>query len=193
MLIHFAHLFRLSRSSSMGNAPSIPPPAPAPAPTVYNVYNQPVDESNNMPLVPNQLPWPGQQRLLSTERVASSIPKGGGGQWVFPSPQMFFNALQRKGKGGDVTEEDMDSVILTHNTMNELTWRQVLLWERLQKADGGGASEPALVRFLGRPDDLSPRARFRSLLGGARWLSGGGESPLTPPRPRTLRPPRLVR
>jgi cytochrome c heme-lyase len=81
----------------------------------YNVYSQPIDPTNQMPVTPNQLPWPGQQRLLSTERAMSSIPKGGGGQWVFPSPQMFYNALMRKGKGADVTEGDMDSVISVHN------------------------------------------------------------------------------
>ena len=29
---------------------------------------------------------------------------------------MFYNALMRKGKGADVTEEDMDSVISVHNS-----------------------------------------------------------------------------
>ena len=84
----------------------------------YNVYNQPLDPSNQMPLTPNQLPWPGQAKPLSTDRAASTIPKGGTGgraTWVFPSPQMFYNALQRKGKGDDVVEEDMDTIISVHN------------------------------------------------------------------------------
>lgn len=34
-------------------------------------------------------------------------------------------ALKRKGKGSDVSEEDMDAVVFTHNTMNEITWQQV--------------------------------------------------------------------
>ena len=167
-------------------------------PAVYNVYNQRIndpavaaaeasplsglpgqdvlDPKNNMPLEPNQQPCPGQKRLLSTERQASNIPKGGTeSTWVYPSPQMFFNgeppaetlaaagyrwhrarleglhlapaqlcctscsldslplshicwtlaALKRKGKGSDVSEEDMDAVVFTHNTMNEITWQQV--------------------------------------------------------------------
>ena len=72
-----------------------------------------------MPATPNQLPWPGQHKPLSTERAVSNIPKGGTGgraTWVFPSPQMFFNALQRKGKGDDVVEEDMELVISVHNS-----------------------------------------------------------------------------
>jgi len=41
----------------------------------YNVYSQPIDPSNNMPSVANQLPAPGQTKKLSTERVSSTIPK----------------------------------------------------------------------------------------------------------------------
>ena len=83
----------------------------------YNVYNQPLDPNNNMPVTPTQLPWPGQSKPLSTERAVSTIPKGGtnGATWVFPSPQMFFNALKRKGKGDDVVEEDMEHIISVHN------------------------------------------------------------------------------
>jgi cytochrome c heme-lyase len=156
--------------------------------TVYNVYNQVIsDEStestsgrkgaddpsglqdlldprNNMPLEANQKPCPGQKELLSTERIQSNIPKGGTqGTWVYPSPQMFYNALKRKGKGDDVVEKDMESVVQAHNTMNELTWREVYAWEMLHKDECG---DPSLVRFLGRPDDLSPLARIRSWLGG---------------------------
>ena len=84
---------------------------------VYNVYNQRIDgegggaaapsplaglpgqdvldPTNQMPLEPNQQPCPGQRRLLSTERQASNIPKGGtDGTWTYPSPQMFFNGAR---------------------------------------------------------------------------------------------------
>ena len=82
----------------------------------YNVYNQPIDPTNQMPVTPNQQPWPGQSKLLSTDRVTSAIPTAGGTQWVFPSPQMFYNALMRKGKGADVTEDDMGTVVAVHNS-----------------------------------------------------------------------------
>ena len=106
-------------SEGEGMEPGSGAAAPAPAPTAgvqYNVYNQVINPSNNMPLAANQLPWPGQRKSLSTARAVSTIPKGGSDStWVFPSPQMFFNALQRKGKGDDVTEDDMDSVVSVHN------------------------------------------------------------------------------
>ena len=42
---------------------------------LYNVYSQPIDQTNNMPKVANQLPAPGQSVPLSTDRVTSTIPK----------------------------------------------------------------------------------------------------------------------
>ena len=114
--------------------------ADRPAPSVYNVYNQKLgsaeaeatarsprlpglfgvnwgaappalDPTNHMPLEPNQLPAPGQVGPLPTQRAASAIPKTGtSSTWLFPSPQMFFNALTRKGKADDVDEGDMVSV-----------------------------------------------------------------------------------
>lgn len=72
-------------------------------------------------------------------------------------------ALKRKGKGDDVTEDDMDAVVHTHNTMNELTWQKVWAWEQLHRNE---CDQPRLLRFLGRPDDLSPLARIRSWFGG---------------------------
>jgi cytochrome c heme-lyase len=74
-----------------------------------------------------------------------------------------FTALKRKGKDDDVTEDDMDSVVHAHNSMNEITWQQVWSWEQLHRNECGQAR---LVRFLGRPDDLSPLARIRSWFGG---------------------------
>lgn len=72
-------------------------------PHKYNVYSQRVDSrpgtgaedelnpDNNMPTHPNQQPAPGQKRPLSTDRVKSTIPKGGEETtWTYPSPQMFW-------------------------------------------------------------------------------------------------------
>lgn len=126
----------------------------------YNVYSQPIDPSNNMPQNPNQLPAPGQARQLSTERIKSNIPKGGaseeGTTWTYPSPQMFYNALVRKGKLDDTSEEEIDSVVALHNNMNEKTWKKVLEWEETVAPAQNEA--PKLLKFMGRPKDLSPKA-----------------------------------
>lgn len=53
---------------------------------------------DNMMPAPNQRPSPGQPFDLSTNRVKSSIPKAGGDEkWVYPSEQMFWNAMIKKG------------------------------------------------------------------------------------------------
>lgn len=131
--------------------------------TVYDVYGQKLDTANMMPATPNQLPSPGQKSPLSTDRARSTIPKSGAdgdsSTWVYPSPQMFFNALKRKGKADGVTEADMPTVVAVHNRMNEGTWREVLQWEERFHCDE--CATPKLKRFMGRPNDLSPAARFR--------------------------------
>ena len=51
-----------------------------------------------------QEPVPGQPFPLSTDRVVSSIPKAesNGEKWVYPSEQMFFNAMVRKASDNKV-------------------------------------------------------------------------------------------
>ena len=103
----------------------------APRGPVYNVYSQEIDPKNNMPAA-NQTPAPGQVTVLPTERVKSSIPKGGTeGHWLYPSPQMFYNSLVRKNKADGVEESDVSMVVSIHNEMNERTWGAMLEWEAL--------------------------------------------------------------
>ncbi|GBG26584.1 Cytochrome c-type heme lyase [Hondaea fermentalgiana] len=134
--------------------------------TVYNVYAQPIDPSNRMPLNPNQLPAPGQTKPLSTDRVRSHIPKGGadGETWEYPSAQMFYNAMMRKGKlEDDVSEDDVATIVAVHNNMNEKTWHQVVQWEKaLHPEDFAEADGIRLTRFMGRPNDISPMAWVKS-------------------------------
>lgn len=118
-----------------------------------------LDPKNQMPAQPNQQPAPGQTRELPTERVPSTIPQADGQtKWVYPSPQMFYNALHRKGKATGEEEAHMEAVVAIHNNMNERTWRQILEWEQKYHSD---CAHPSLARFVGRPDDLSVEARVR--------------------------------
>jgi len=150
-------------------------------PNVYNVYSQKIDPTNQMPTNANQLPAEGQAVPLSVERVSSTIPKGGTDNetWTYPSPQMFWNALVRKNKTEGASEKDIDDVIAVHNNMNENTWQQVLAWEKIHAppppisssspSSSSSSSitgrEPKLLRFLGRPHDLSPKAQLKHLFG----------------------------
>lgn len=76
---------------------------------------------------------------------------------------MFYNALTRKLKLGDTDESDIDMVVALHNNMNERTWSKVLEWEAVSCPDGDA---PKLLKFMGRPSDLSPKARFK------HWVLG---------------------
>eukprot|EP01032_Pedospumella_encystans_P014549 gene14549-16701_t len=138
-------------------------------PSVFNVYSTKIDPTNQMPANANQQPSANQQMPLSVDRVPSSIPKGGTEQetWTYPSPQMFWNALVRKDKTEGVLEQDMETVIAIHNNMNEHTWQQVVEWEKLvnDPAKAAPGRESKLLKFCGRPDELSPKARLKVLFG----------------------------
>lgn len=84
----------------------------------------------------NQNPAPDQPFPLSTDREVSGIPKAGveNEKWVYPSQQMFWNAMLRKGwrwKESDISSNDMAHIIRIHNINNEEAWREVLKWEAL--------------------------------------------------------------
>merc|ERR1712018_217253 len=83
-----------------------------------------IDPRNMMP-PPNQRPSPDQPFALPTDRQKSSIPKAGteGETWVYPSPQMFWNAMLRKGwrwkDEAGINPKTMDHIIKIHNHNNE--------------------------------------------------------------------------
>lgn len=77
---------------------------------------------------------------------------------------MFYNALARKGKLGDTQEEDIESVVAVHNNMNEKTWSRVLAWEKVLNPEC--ETSPKLLKFMGRPTDLSPKATLKHYLLG---------------------------
>ncbi|KAJ2765004.1 Cytochrome c1 heme lyase [Coemansia nantahalensis] len=127
---------------------------------------------NNMPLTPEQHGNNG----LSTERTVSSIPRADRYEaagpsecpavdnakemWVYPSEQMFFNAMRRKN--WDPQAPDMKTVVPIHNTVNEECWRQILEWE---KRHASACGTPKLLRFEGKAKQMTPKARLRSLVG----------------------------
>ena len=53
-----------------------------------------------------------------------------------------------------------------HNTVNERCWQHILEWESKRVALPQEVPiEPQLIRFEGRPNDLSPKARMLGLIG----------------------------
>ncbi|XP_075472575.1 holocytochrome c-type synthase [Ascaphus truei] len=125
-----------------------------------------IDPSNMMP-PPNQTPAPDQPFPLSMNREESSIPRASSEKkWVYPSEQMFWNAMLKKGwrwKEEDVKAEDMKNIIKIHNQNNEQAWNEILKWEALHAKEC--PCGPTLVRFGGKAKEFSPRARIRSWMG----------------------------
>lgn len=126
-----------------------------------------LNPGNQMPPSPNQPAFSDQKIPLQKDRQVSSIPmgekkQGEGENWVYPSEQMFYNAMKRKG--WTPTEEDMPAVVAIHNAVNERAWAEILNWEAHQgiSSSCGG---PKLVKFRGRPRDYSPKARLLNMLG----------------------------
>jgi cytochrome c heme-lyase len=161
---------------------------------------------NNIPLLSQAPVSPSQQTVLSLERTVSSIPRASSNsspdtsspgacpvahdskgkqkaadqdeddKWVYPSPQQFYNALMRKGK--DTPEQSIDVMVHIHNFLNERAWDEVRRWEDMRTP----GERIELARFEGRPQDLSPKARFHLLLGNIfsntyRWVERNTHSP----------------
>lgn len=129
-----------------------------------------LNAANMMPLEARQKPSPGQRQPLSTARMQSTIPRAvvsdapkhqpeaegedGGAKWVYPSHQMFYNAMKRKG--WEATEQDMPFVVAIHNMVNETTWKEVLRWEAMHETYVGYcayARPPVLTLWLEFPPD----------------------------------------
>jgi len=124
-----------------------------------------LDPVNLMP-PPNQRPSPGQPYSLSTSRVESHIPMATKDDvFVYPSEQMFWNAMIRKGwrwKDDDISQEGVKEMVKIHNANNEMAWRQVLMWEAYHFKE---CDCPRLRSFSGRAADYTPKARIRNWMG----------------------------
>ena len=64
--------------------------------------------------------------------------------------------MRKKGYRPPV--ESIPSVLQIHNAVNERSWVQLCRWEK----ELHGNEDPKLVKFMGRPKDLSPMAWFNS-------------------------------
>ncbi len=63
-------------------------------------------------------------------------------------------------KGYNPQESDVHVILAIHNIVNEQGWSKIKEWETL-----AGCSHPKLKQFIGRPKDLSPKARILNWMG----------------------------
>lgn len=80
------------------------------------------------------------------------------GNWIYPSQEMFFNAMQRKGHAAN--PQDMSSIVPIHNAVNERAWQEIKRWEEGWGSERCGG--PKLVSFAGDSKKLTPKA----------WMNG---------------------
>ncbi|KAI0439412.1 cytochrome c heme lyase [Xylaria telfairii] len=136
---------------------------------------------------------PEQTHALPLEREPSTIPRGDGtGNWEYPSPQQMYNALLRKGyTDTDVTA--VESMVGVHNFLNEGAWAEIMAherrfaaglykgWQKCSRGEDNFESTvqkygyereveqlaPSLVRFQGRPREMTPKAAMIQVMG---WI-----------------------
>ncbi|KAI0197804.1 cytochrome c heme lyase [Astrocystis sublimbata] len=141
----------------------------------------------------SQAPAPNQTHALPLEREPSTIPRGdGAGTWEYPSPQQMYNALLRKGyTDTDVTA--VESMVGVHNFLNEGAWAEIMAheqrfagglykgWRMCSRGEENFESTvqrygyekeveelaPSLVRFQGRPQEMTPKAAMIQVMA---WL-----------------------
>ncbi|KAJ5580104.1 Cytochrome c heme lyase [Penicillium hispanicum] len=178
-------------SPKLNSAETVPVPA---APSKSSSTLAKLNPLNYMFASISQDRAPNQTVDLSVDRELSSIPRGDTeGNWEYPSPQQMYNAMLRKGYT-DTPQDAVESMVAVHNFLNEGAWNEIIGWERtFAKGLAGGwekcrrgeenlsyelakqemtgqvdeSSEPRLIRFQGRPKELSPKARIFQALGWA--------------------------
>eukprot|EP00929_Paragymnodinium_shiwhaense_P047030 TRINITY_DN23883_c1_g1_i1.p1 TRINITY_DN23883_c1_g1~~TRINITY_DN23883_c1_g1_i1.p1 ORF type:complete len:249 (+),score=48.75 TRINITY_DN23883_c1_g1_i1:80-826(+) len=147
----------MKAGASSGTCPmraGAPPAAPAAAQgscgTGAGSQPETLNPLNMMPEM-SQDAAAGQNQALSKDREVSKIPRTDAeGNWVYPSPQQFYNALLRKNKEAEA--ETMDAVVRVHNVTNEKTWDKIMEWEKMHEKT---CPTPTLARFVGKCEDPS--------------------------------------
>jgi cytochrome c heme-lyase len=135
--------------------PSEPTPASPHAPLQASsgcdssTLDQAPTPSATAPSVPSTASILGSLRL-GTQREVSTIPRSGAtpdaapaspanneretgadkktGNWIYPSEQMFFDAMKRKAYNPE--QADMKTIVPIHNAVNERAWKEIKEWEK---------------------------------------------------------------
>ncbi|KAF1812890.1 hypothetical protein P152DRAFT_396295 [Eremomyces bilateralis CBS 781.70] len=190
------------RTSPSGSTPLSSMPIP-PTPSEPEQKTSSLSKLNPLNWMPYHLSSeraPNQTVALPINRETSSIPKGdpGTGNWEYPSPQQMYNAMLRKGFT-DTPADAVESMVAVHNFLNEGAWDEILDWERrfargwlpgVQQCFRGGAAiseelwdenkdgaVPRLTRFMGRPEDLTPKAQMMQWASQVAPGQFSGEAP----------------
>ncbi|MCJ1244346.1 Cytochrome c1 heme lyase [Trapelia coarctata] len=116
------------------------------------------------PTISTITPNPSSSKPANNEQETGADVKSG--NWIYPSERMFFEAMKRKNY--DPVATDMATIVPIHNAVNEKAWAEIKEWERRfawSREENQRCGGPRLHSFSGDSKNLSPRARWNSLLG----------------------------
>lgn len=153
---------RFSLDSGLWELP--PSSTPQPQPTASGL-----DTQREISTIPRSLQTKGkalnaaERAALPSNAEADTGHDEASGNWIYPSQDMFFNAMKRKGH--DAQAQDMSSVVPIHNAVNERAWMEIKKWEEGQGSEKCGG--PKLVSFAGDSKALTPKARWNNFIGYA--------------------------
>lgn len=91
-----------------------------------------LDTFREISTIPRALSAEGHDAAVSTHSPANNEQESGvdekSGNWVYPSEEMFFNAMKRKNYDPDAA--DMRTIVPIHNAVNEQAWKEIKAWEK---------------------------------------------------------------
>jgi cytochrome c heme-lyase len=94
-----------------------------------------LDQTREISTIPRAAPTSdtegGKEAKPANNEIESGKDKSG--KWIYPSEQMFFEAMRRKNY--DPKAEDMRSIVPIHNAVNERAWSEILEWEKGQGSE----------------------------------------------------------
>jgi cytochrome c heme-lyase len=103
--------------------PSHPQSTPTKGPCLGATREISTIPRTDVPTSPHRRPANNEQ-----ESGASST-----GNWIYPSEEMFFNAMRRKNY--EPQAEDMRTIVPIHNAVNERAWKEIKEWEQGRGAE----------------------------------------------------------
>ncbi|CAO2647844.1 Nn.00g087660.m01.CDS01 [Neocucurbitaria sp. VM-36] len=123
----------VAEKTPQGACPYVPPNASetsssSTAPPKTGLLSR-LNPLNNMPFELSNKRADIQKQDLPLDRERSTIPKGDGSLWEYPSPQQMYNAMLRKGYT-DTPIDAVESMVGVHNFLNEGAWAEIMGWER---------------------------------------------------------------
>ncbi|KAF2280591.1 cytochrome c and c1 heme-lyase [Westerdykella ornata] len=139
-------------SSNIDQSPSIPPRIPSSSRSGLSTDREVSTIPRALDHIPSNAPPNNEQDTGADKKT---------GNWIYPSEEMFFNAMKRKSYNPN--ERDMQTIVPIHNAVNERAWKEIKEWEKGRGAEACGG--PRLASFSGLATSLTPRARWNTLLG----------------------------